>query len=171
MRKLAKTSVVRKSRGLALKLLAVCVDNGIMPGWSFLNVLPSTAARLSPAMETLRLCAPALQRVCPSRSNAPMKKRCVCLLQLMSVNREPVKGCLYSSDCRELVFSETRIQPVATLCVRTGDKRYFVSAPVQKNRHLATRLDRYSEVGAAERNCPKRVERVCYQRSRALQSG
>src|SRR5918999_1015474 len=34
----------------------------------------------------------------------------------------------YSPSCREFVFSETHIQPVASLCVRTGGERGYYHA-------------------------------------------
>jgi hypothetical protein len=56
---------------------------------------------------------------------APLGKRCVCLLRVMTVNNEDVKDCLYSLTFRELEFSETPIQLCESLCVRTGAKRHF----------------------------------------------
>ncbi len=35
--------------------------------------------------------------------------------------------CLYSLDCLEGVFSETHIQPLGCLCVRTGAKGRFLA--------------------------------------------
>ena len=34
-------------------------------------------------------------------------------------------GCFYSPSCREEVFSETPVQPSATLCIRSGAKTAF----------------------------------------------
>jgi hypothetical protein len=53
-------------------------------------------------------------------------------------------GWLYSLDCRERKFSETRIQPSVSLCVRIGDMRSFAPVEYPRSRHLDKRLDRYS---------------------------
>src|SRR5918998_6198340 len=50
---------------------------------------------------------------------------------------------LYSPNCRQGYFSETHIQPLGCLCVRTGSKGRFLAREEISTSHLATRLDRY----------------------------
>jgi hypothetical protein len=54
-------------------------------------------------------------------------------------------GCLYSTSCREEVFSETRIQLVVYLYVRTGARRIRT-----RLLHMETRHGKVRERGRPE---------------------
>src|SRR5918995_1286817 len=69
---------------------------------------------------------------------------------------------------RELVMPETRIQPVASLYVRTGTKRHTCGAHVYKSTQHLVVLSKYSGLGLyLDRVCPLPC-RLCDPCDRAL---
>ena len=54
---------------------------------------------------------------------------------------------LFTELPRAEFFSETRMQPVASLCVRTGAKRHFAPLQECETTQYVARLDRYARLG------------------------